>query len=323
MRMLGAMPEGENALIEWLRRRFPADPVRVAIGLGDDAAAVRLDHPFVVITADMLLDGVHFLTGEHGFELIGRKAVACSLSDCAAMACWPRAATVSVALPNSMPVDAVKRLYEGMAVIADEFGCAIVGGDTTSWNGRLAIDVAMLAEPMAPRGPVRRSDARAGDTMYVSGPLGGSIAGKHLTFTPRIHLASRLVLDPASRLVPEPVLHAMMDVSDGLALDLHRLCTASHCDAELSPPQVERVISDAARRLSESDGRSPLDHALSDGEDFELLIAAGGDLRPEDHGLFPIGTVTPRADPARSAVVMRHPDGRVETVEPRGYEHFR
>ena len=309
------MATGENALIEWLRERFAANAERVPIGIGDDAAVVRADGTLIAITADMLLDGVHFDSSRHRFELIGRKAIACSLSDCAAMACEPRAATVSVALPESMPFDQVKRLYEGMAGIAGEFGCPIVGGDITGWPGRLVIDVAMLAEPMAPRGPVRRSGARIGDTIYVSGPLGGSLAGKHLTFTPRLELASRLVLGPG--------LHAMMDISDGLTLDLHRLCTASGCDAELFAGQLEEVISDPARSLSAQDGRAPLDHALSDGEDFELLVAAGRELNHQDYGLTPLGQVTPRAKRERSSLLLCHADGRKEPIEPRGYVHLR
>jgi len=286
----------------------------VPIGIGDDAAAVRLDGSLVAITADMLLDGVHFDTRRHSYAQIGRKAVACSLSDCAAVACEPRAATVSLALADAMSPDDAKSLYHGMAGIADEFGCAIVGGDITSWPGKLAMDVAMLAEPMSPRGPVRRCGARAGDTIYVSGPLGGSLTGKHLSFVPRLDLASRLVREPA--------LHAMMDISDGLALDLHRLCTASGCDAELSAARLEQVISEAARRLAREDGRPPLEHALSDGEDFELLVV-GGQLEPERFGLSPVGRVIPRSTPDRSAIVMCHDDGQREPLEPRGYEHFR
>ena len=282
---------------------------------GENALVAWLDGTLVIITADMLLDGVHFDTRRHGYEQIGRKAVACSLSDCAAMACEPRVATVSLALTEAMSLEDCKNLYEGMADIADEFGCAIVGGDITSWSGKLAIDVAMLAEPMAPRGPVRRSDARAGDTIYVSGPLGGSLAGKHLTFTPR--------LDLASRLAGEPALHAMMDITDGLALDLHRLCTASGCDAELSAAGLEQIISDAARRLAREDGRPALDHALSDGEDFELLIVGGNELEHERFGLSPVGRITPRSAPKRSAIVMCHPNGQREPLEPRGYEHFK
>lgn len=308
------MVDGENTLIDWLRERFAAEPHRAVIGIGDDAAAVRTDDTLIVITTDMLLDGVHFDTGRHRFEQIGRKAVCCSLSDCAAMACWPRAATVSIALPENMSLDDVKRMADGMAETADEFHCPIVGGDTTSWPGKLAIDVAMLAEPMAERGPVRRSNAQVDDLVFVSGPLGGSRSGKHLTFTPRIELASRLVLDPN--------LHAMMDISDGLSLDLHRLCTASACDAELTADRLDNLISDAARDLAAKDGRSPLEHALGDGEDFELLLTASGELNPEDVGLIPIGRITSRTSPDRSTLWMCHDNGRTEPIEPRGYEHL-
>ena len=309
------MARGENALLAWLQRRFVADAARVPIGIGDDMAAVRLDRPLVAITADMLLDGVHFDTAQHGFELIGRKALACSLSDCAAMACQPRAATVCLALAETMSGEEFKRLYEGMASLAEEFDCPIVGGDITRWSGRLAIDVCVLGEPMAPRGPVRRSDGRAGDLIYVSGPLGGSILGKHLTFTPRLDLARRL----ASR----ADLHALMDISDGLALDLYRLCTASGCDAELSAEQLDRVVSDDSVLLSQRDGRSPLDHALSDGEDFELLVIGGPDLGDQDLGLRPIGRLVRQASGGQAAMSICHPTGEREPLAPRGYEHFR
>ncbi|NLX14426.1 MAG: thiamine-phosphate kinase [Phycisphaerales bacterium] len=305
------MSKGEIALVEWLRARFPADPARVPIGIGDDAAAVRLDSPLVAITTDMLLDGVHFDTERHGYELIGRKVMACSLSDCAAMACNPRAATVSVALPRTMAIEDVRELYEGIARIAEEYECSLVGGDTTSWAGRLAIDVAMLAEPMAPCGPVRRSTAVLGDTIFVSGPLGGSLAGRHLTFTPRIALARALAVDPA--------LHAMMDISDGLSLDLFRLCRASGCAAELYADQLAKAISDDARAQAEQDGRSPLDHALSDGEDFELLVVGGQDLRK--FKLLPVGAIRP-CKPGADLMVISQPDGRREPLAPRGYEHL-
>jgi len=309
------MAKGENALVAWLAKRFNADPRRVPIGIGDDMAAVCLDGGLVAMTADMLLDGVHFESGRQPFELIGRKAIACSLSDCAAMACEPRTATVSIALNQAMLFEDVQRLYEGMAGIADEYGCAIVGGDTTSWSGRLAIDVAMLAEPMSLRGPIRRSTAGPGDMIYVSGLLGGSLAGKHLTFTPRLDLARRLVFSHA--------LHAMMDISDGLAMDLDRMCAASKCGAELYSEQLEQVISSAAREMAVQDGRSPVEHALSDGEDFELLVAGGDELGRLGFGLLPVGRFVARSPETDSAMIIVGPDGSRISLEPRGYEHFR
>jgi len=310
------MCKGENKLVSWLQKRFMAQADYVEIGIGDDMAAVRLAGTLVAVTADMLLDGVHFDTREHSYELIGRKAIACSLSDCAGMAVEPRTATVSIALSDAMTLNDVKRLYEGMAEVAGEFGCAIVGGDTTSWPGRLAIDVAMLAEPMSnERGLLRRSNALVGDTIFVSGPLGGSLLGKHLTFQPRLELARELVRASG--------LHAMMDISDGLAMDLNRLCQASNCSAQLSAEFMETVISDAARTLAASDGRLPLEHALSDGEDFELLVVGGEDLDDQVPGLLPVGRIVARSANEVSSVMMIGPGDQCRAIEPIGYEHFR
>lgn len=308
------MSKGENALVEWLRSRFGSSAAGVPVGIGDDMAVIEVEDNLMAMTADMLMDGVHFDSRQHGYNFIGRKAIACSLSDCAGMACQPRGATVSIALPESMSMDDVKRLYEGMASIADEFGCSIVGGDTNSWHGPLVIDVAMVAEPMSVRGPVRRSDAQPGDLVYVSGPLGGSILGKHLSFMPRIELASQLSYQPG--------LHGMMDISDGLSTDLHRTCMASGCRAELDFDALQSAVSDAARQCAQADGRSALEHALHDGEDFELLVTGTEALRSERLLLIPVGRLLPGrlGEPTLSIV---HADGRREPLEPEGYEHFK
>ncbi len=307
------MSRGELQLVEWLRHHLRTDAARVPIGIGDDMAAVKLDGSLVAITSDMLLDGVHFDTRQHGYDLIGRKAIACSLSDCAAMGCSPRAATVSIALNEAMTMENVQRLYEGMDAIAGQFDCPIAGGDTTSWKGGLAIDVAMIAEPMASRGPIRRSTARPGNTIYVSGPLGGSVLGRHLTFVPR--------LDLVRRLVQRPELRAMMDLSDGLSLDLYRMCAASDCCAEVEVGRLEPLISEDARCLSQQDGRPALEHALSDGEDFELLVAGESGL--EDIAeLRAVGRIVDCAEGGPGTMHLIHADGRRERLEPKGYEHF-
>jgi thiamine-monophosphate kinase len=308
------MAKGENALVDWLRSRFGSSAAGVPVGIGDDMAVIDVEDNLMSMTADMLMDGVHFDSRQQGYELIGRKAIACSLSDCAGMACQPRGATVSVALPDTMTMDEVKRLYEGMAGVAEEFSCPIVGGDTNSWRGPLVIDVAMVAEPMAVRGPVRRNEARPGDVIYVSGPLGGSLLGRHMTFTPR--------LDLAGRLSHQPGLHAMMDISDGLSMDLTRLCRASVCGAELDAGLLGAIISEAAQQMSASDGRSPLEHALHDGEDFELLVVGTEGLRHERFLLIPVGRIVPSRHP-EPIVSIVHADGRLEPLEPLGYEHFK
>src|SRR5262249_20112000 len=148
----------------------------------------------------------------------------------------------------------------GLREMADAFDTALVGGDTNSWNGPLVISVTILGEATA-RGPVTRRGARIGDWLMVTGPLGGGLLSTQRDFTPPVHEALRLH-DLAD-------LHAMIDISDGLAADVHHLCEESHCGAVLRAEAIP--ISDAARSIN--DGRSPLDHALGDGEDFELVFA--------------------------------------------------
>ncbi|MCS6850110.1 MAG: thiamine-phosphate kinase [Gemmataceae bacterium] len=251
---------GEFAYIDWLRRQTPADP-RVLIGPGDDTAAVRWPGGGTcLVTTDMLLEGSCFRLAEAGARRVGRKAMAVNLSDIAAMAGRPIAAVVSVGLPRQAGRALAEELYLGLRDVADQFDTALVGGDTNSWDGPLVVAVTVLGEPTG-RGPVRRGGAQPGDWLLVTGGLGGSIRGKHLDFTPRVREAQQL-----HALVE---LHAMIDISDGLARDLHHICVESGCGAVLEAEAIP--IAAAVGQLA--NGRSPLDHALSDGEDFELVFA--------------------------------------------------
>jgi thiamine-monophosphate kinase len=257
----------EFAYIDWLRRLTPAHP-RVLLGPGDDTAALRMT-PGVpcLITTDMLLEGSCFLMAEAGPRRVGRKAMAVNLSDIAAMAGKPVAAVASVGLPRQGGRALAEELYHGLREMADQFDTALVGGDTNSWDGPLAISVTILGEATG-KGPVTRSGAKPGDWLLATGPFGGSILGKHLEFTPRLHEAMQL-----HTLVN---LHAMIDISDGLAADVHHLCEESRCGAVLRAEDIPI----AAEASKVPDGRSPLEHALSDGEDFELVFAVdAGDAR--------------------------------------------
>jgi thiamine-monophosphate kinase len=255
---------GEFAFIDWLRGRTP-DAGRVAVGPGDDAALVRWHGgPGCVATTDMLLEGSCFRLAEAGPRRVGRKAMAVNLSDIAAMAARPVAALASVGLPRRGGRALAEELYHGMREVADAFDTPIVGGDTNSWDGPLVVNVTLLGEPTE-RGVVRRNGARPGDWLMATGWFGGSILGKHLDFTPRVREA--LWLHQAAPL------HAMIDVSDGLAADVFHLCQESGCGAVLRAEAVP--IADAA--LAMGDGRTPLDHALGDGEDFELVFAVAAD----------------------------------------------
>lgn len=309
------MAKGERAFVDWLRGRMTANRLRAPIGIGDDMAALRAARGIVLVTADMLMDGVDFRSAEHTPEQIGRKALAASLSDCAAMAVRPLAAIVSVALPEAWSMEQAQGLVAGMEPLVADFNCPLVGGDTNSWKEPLVIDAIVIAEPYALWPAVTRSGARVGDGLYVSGPLGGSLAGRHLTFTPRVREARAL------REAVGEWLHAMIDISDGLALDAYRLCEASGVGGEFDEAVLaEEMIHPDAVRLSQSDGRTALDHALHDGEDFELLaaIAESSDVIDAPPGRWRrIGRVV-----ERGLALVRPDAGRVE-LEPRGWEHFR
>lgn len=284
----------------------------VEINLGDDMAGIRIRGRTVLIACDMLMDGVHFDTRRHTYEQIGRKAMSVNLSDCAAMAVRPLAAVVSVAVPRGTTRDDARRLHRGLSDMARRFDVAVVGGDTNCWSKPLVVDVGVLAEPHPGIRPVRRSGARPGDGIFVTGPLGGSILGKHLRFTPRVREAEALARAFGHRL------HAMMDISDGLLLDLHRMCRASGIGAQLDETLLSRIISPAAYRLSARDGRSALSHALTDGEDFELLLAVESGKRgakPVPPGLRLIGYFTERG------FSLKTREGRLIPLRPEGYVH--
>jgi len=302
------MPDGERAFLAWLAEQ---DVSRhdVPIGIGDDCAAVRIGDRDLLVTTDMLLDGTHFDSQHHTPEQIGRKAVACSLSDLAAMAARPVGAVAAAGLTRGRGIEFARRMFLGMKGMADQFDCPIVGGDTTSWSQPGAVCVTMFGLCPPGRSPVRRSGAQPGDAIYVTGPLGGSILGRHLTFEPQIELADRL----AERVE----LHAMIDVSDGLAIDLSRICQASGVGAVLDESRVEAVISDDARRLSDKDGIDPLHHALFDGEDFELLVVTPVQELDESAftGLRRVGQI------AEADFHLRRKDGTVQPLKPDGYEH--
>ena len=251
--------EGEFEYIHWLRRKTPGDP-RVLLGPGDDCALLAGSEIPWLITTDMLLEGSHFCLAEAGPRRVGHKAMAVNLSDIAAMAGRPVAAVVSVGLPRHNANQIAEGLYEGMRALADAFDTALVGGDTNTWDGGLVVSVTLLGQPTPP-GPVRRAGAQPGDWLLVTGPLGGSLLGKHLDFMPRVREAN-LLQQSAS-------LHAMIDISDGLAADAHHICEESNCGAVL---RAEAIPIHASVRQMQ-DGRTPLEHALSDGEDFELAFA--------------------------------------------------
>ncbi|OHB78887.1 MAG: hypothetical protein A2V98_01540 [Planctomycetes bacterium RBG_16_64_12] len=254
----------ESELIAHLRKRLPPHRL-LRLGIGDDAAVLRMAGvDDCVLTVDLLTDHVDFELTEVDPRRVGRKALAVNLSDLAAMASEPLAAVVALALPRRGGMELAVALYEGLLPLAEEYGVAIAGGDTNSWDGPLVVSVTLVGKVTA-RGPLKRSGAIPGDRIVVTGSFGGSILGRHFDFRPRV--AEALLLAERYQL------HAGIDVSDGLSIDLAHLARESGCGAVLQTDAVP--VAEDARRLAEqlADGSTPLEHALGDGEDFELILA--------------------------------------------------
>ncbi|MHB0946785.1 MAG: thiamine-phosphate kinase [Sedimentisphaerales bacterium] len=276
------------------------------IGIGDDMAQIKLrKNDSVLITTDMLLDGTHFDTKKTSLEKIGYKSMAASLSDCAAMATIPLAAVVSVALPRNFGAKNLKKLHAGILSAAKKYNCPLIGGDMTSWNKPLAVSVAMLSTPGKTK-PVKRSTAKIGDVICVTGTLGGSLAKKHLEFQPRIKEALTIA---------EAGANSMMDISDGLSTDLNHICRLSKKGA----------IVDAAKIPVSKDAKT-LQNALNDGEDFELLFTIPSkkfdrlkkNWKFKKVKLSAIGEIT-KGDSAK----IKMPLGKICDLLPGGYDHLK
>ena len=289
---------GEFDFIEWVRKQQSRSEL-VQVPAGDDMAVLKWPpDDLLLVGVDQVLDGVHFDSKVHSPRAIGRKVMNRNLSDCAAMACLPAAAVATVALPKGSSLDYAKEIYMGLKEAADPFRCAIIGGDTATWNDKLVITVTVLGRSAGVK-PVTRSGAKPGDRIYVTGPLGGSILRRHMTFSPQIDMGRKLGF----------VASAMIDISDGLSRDLGHICRQSGVGAIIEAAQIP--IHEDAVALSRRDGISPLDHALHDGEDHELLFTC----RDETN----IGTCVGRIIEG-SAIQLKTQDGLVP-LEPKGWEH--
>ena len=300
----------EFDLIQWIRKQCP-DSQSEVFGIGDDTAILQppLGNELLLAT-DMLMEGTHFTFPPATPELAGRKALAVNLSDIAAMAGVPHSALISLALPKSRGPEFAKSVMQGVIHLAEEFQIQVIGGDTNSWDGPLVINVAIIGTAASSRS-IKRSGATPGDWLFVTGELGGSLLSHHLTFTPRVNEAAILRKTVSIK--------SMIDISDGLASDLSHI---------LSESQVGALINVAAIPISPrvSLDESPavrLQHALNDGEDFELLFTVSPeegqsllDQNPLSHKLTHIGEIR-----AEQGAFLQDASDSLRPLESHGWKH--
>ena len=300
----------EFALLQHIFRSSAGSSDAVLIGPGDDMALIELGGRRLLAAVDQVVDGRHVRLATTPIELVGRKAIARSMSDIAAMAGRPVATLAAVVLPVDFGEERAVALFDAMQATAMELGAPLIGGDIAMHDrsdAPLVCSITVLAEPATARGAVTRSGATAGDTIYVTGEIGGSLEasglGRHLTFTPRIGEAIALAEQLGDRL------HAMIDISDGLGRD------ASHI-AERSGVRIEFEASALPCRANADWKR-----AMSDGEDYELCFAATGPVPATIAGtqVTAVGRVFP-ASPSDGLVTVIAA-GKHVAAETMGWEH--
>lgn len=301
----------EFDFIEWLRSQTSGHP-DVELGVGDDAAILRPTNSRQVLTTDLLMEGVHFELSTATFEQIGRKSLAVSLSDVAAMGATPTVAVLNFAFPRSLAFAEAQAVFRGALQLAKEHNVAIVGGDTNRWSEKLVVGSTVLGR--LDHAGWRISGAQPGDVVLVSGALGGSLLGKHLDFTPRCQLAAEL-----ARRYP---IHAATDISDSLSLDLNEISIQSNLSITIQAGSIP--IAAAAKQRAVHTGRTPLEHALYDGEDFELLLTVSPETARailQDSSLSVPLTEIGRVHAGPAELLISRDGTTAESLPIKGYEH--
>lgn len=259
---------GEARLIADIRRWLGSASPRTPGGIGDDCAVLAGSLQHQLITVDPVIHGEHF-DDTIPARGVGAKLFNRNLSDIASMGGRPRAAVIALALSEKVKTEWLREFYRSLATIARQHHVPIIGGDIARHSEGLIATMTIIGEAAEKR-CLTRQGAAPGDWIFVTGKLGGSRLGWHYKFKPRLAEGQWLARHPHVR--------SMMDISDGLAKDVHAL-TPAHCRAALSAAAVP--ISRSAQLLARKHGQTALAHALSDGEDYELLFTLSGNADPE------------------------------------------
>lgn len=322
-------PHGEFRIIETIKTIVGVDPSGVELGIGDDAALCTPPKGQMVFCSDAMIEGTHFRLDWSSPEEIGHKALASCLSDIAAMNGKPLYALVSIGLRPDAPADFIQRFYNGAKALAARYGVAIVGGDLAKSATQIFIDVSIVGETSK---PFKRSGANPGDLVVVTGRLGSAQAGL-------FNLQNSLVatLDPLrmAHVVPMPrfdvltylqtdgLVTSMIDISDGLASELHHVARASHCGFEIDRPFPDPHPE--MKRLALEHKQNLIEWMLYGGESYELLFTVNPKLWGEQLRSFPelaeLATVIGEAKDSSSGLWVTV-DTKRQPLPDRGYNHF-
>jgi thiamine-monophosphate kinase len=325
----------ENRIVQLLKSRYSRRSVSIKKGIGDDAAVIRPRgaSEYLLITSDMLLEGVDFRVEWTTPLQLGQKAIAVNLSDLAAMGARPRAFTVSLAVTRGISERWIRDFYDGLTDPKHSMGAHLIGGDLSSSRGGISISVTALGESLE-RKVLYRHGGRAGDIVYVTGVLGRSAAGLKLLQKSIVHprtepqrAALRSHLSPLPRceaglwLAQSGFVRCMMDLSDGLSADLPRMCAASGVGAEIDEAHIP--VLDESRGW----GFNPLQLALHGGEDYELLFAVSKRKADLFEKVYPSNlprvTRVGRLISDASKILMISESGRRFRLLDQGFDHFR
>ncbi|MEJ2183175.1 MAG: thiamine-phosphate kinase [Nitrospirota bacterium] len=323
---------GELLLLERIRTRFRSRRGGLLVGIGDDAAVLEPPRRGkLLLTTDMMLEGVHFDLGLISPRQLGFKLVSVNVSDIYAMNGEPASVLLSMAVPGRTDWDFVDALLSGVQEALSLYGASLAGGDVSSSRARMSLSATVVGHAVR---PLLRRGARPGDLIYATGPLGDSAAGLRLLRKMR---SAPSLEEPVEKPLPwkvmEPLLRrhlmpvarrpgawrkaatAMLDISDGLALDLMRLIRESGVGAVIEEDRIP--VSPALREAAGFLGAGPREMALAGGEDYELLFTLPPGRRPGG-GCALLGEITPG-----EGLRLRAADGRERALEPKGYRHFR
>ena len=332
---------GEFGLIRQLKRQWPTSSPLVLKGIGDDAAVLKtVPGQHLLLSTDTFIEGIHFDLAFQTLRDVGFRAGAANLSDIAAMGGRPMCLLVSIAVPAHVPAQHIRAIYRGIMDACDSSRVELVGGDTSSSPGNIFLNLTIIGAIPSNRA-LTRSGAKVGDRLYVTGTLGDARAGLHILqtrarrrqksrlsviekFLIRRHLRPTPRLGIGQALATRGVAHAAIDLSDGLSGDVGHICENSQVGIEIRANALP--LSPQLHAFARSNHLDPFAFALSGGEDYELLFAAGAKHHETVLNLsrrtgVPIAWIG-EIKPKKSGRRLRLPQGLARKLVPKSYRHF-